>query len=175
MQPIVFKVDLFARPEDRERSQRALLWLLESLCKINQDHLRQKPHPPLYDAGVRYIREEGTEEWLDIPHILSDGGGDCEDLVCWRVAEIRQSGAYAGPYVRYRFIRGSFHYHCLVQHYRRVVGKVDGRVVEKFVPTEKEDPSRRLGMGRQVPPKRLKKLARERMDAPAAKHEGGAA
>jgi hypothetical protein len=175
MQPIVFKVDLFGQPEDQPRSQRALLWLLESLCKINQDHLQQKPYPPLYDAGVRYIREDGTEEWLDIPHIIAAGGGDCEDLVCWRIAEIRHGGGYAGPYVRYRFIDGHFHYHCLVQHYRRVLRKVNGQPVETFVPTEKEDPSRKLGMGRQVSPKPLKKVPRRQADAELDPHEGGAA
>src|SRR5215831_17488346 len=100
MQPIVFKLDLFAHPEDHPRSQRTLLWLLEALCKADQEHLRQKHYPPLYDAGVRYIREQGTEEWLDIPHIIQAGGGDCEDLVGWRVAEVREEGGYAGPYVR---------------------------------------------------------------------------
>jgi hypothetical protein len=174
MQPIVFKVDLFSRPEDQPRSQRGLLWLLESLCKINQDHLRQKPYPPLYEAGVRYVREEGTEEWLDIPHVISAGGGDCEDLACWRIAEIRESGGRAAPYVRYRFLEEHFHYHVLVQHYGRVVRQVGGRAVEKLVPTHKEDPSRRLGMGRKVPPKPMKKAPSREMVARAAQPEGRA-
>jgi hypothetical protein len=161
MQPIVFAVDLFNRPEDHARSQEALLWLLEGLCKVNQGHLRQKPFPPIYEAGIRYVRERGTEEWLDIPHIIEAGGGDCEDLACWRVAEIRENGGYASPYVRYRLIDGHYHYHALVQHYRP-----EG---DRLVRTKKEDPSRRLGMGESAPPKRL--LRRPESAAPVSNNE----
>jgi hypothetical protein len=148
MQPIVFMLDLFNRPQDardHKRSQETLLWLLEALCKANQWHLRQQPFPPLYDAGVRYIREDGTENWLDIPHVIHEGGGDCEDLMAWRVAEIREAGGHAAPYVRYRLIDGHVHYHALVRHFEK-----RGRVL---VPGAIEDPSRRLGMGRTAHPK----------------------
>lgn len=176
MQPIVFKLDLFAHTEDHPRSQRTLLWLLEALCKANQEHLAQKPYPPIYQAGIRYIRERGTEEWLDIPHIIAAGGGDCEDLVCWRVAEVRMAGGHAGPYVRYRLLNGHFHYHCLVQHYRRVVTRVGGRAVERFVPARKEDPSRRLGMGRHLRPKPIERAhAREPVARAAEETDGSAA
>jgi len=171
MQPIIFKVDLFASEGDHARSQRALLWLLEALCRIDRELLQQRPYPPLYDAGVRYIREEGTEEWLDIPHVLTAGGGDCEDLACWRVAEIWEAGGIARPYVRYRLIDGQFHYHVLVQHYRRETQRTaDGRVVSRLVPTKKEDPSRRLGMGRRAPDKPGK-----RAPGQLARREGRAA
>lgn len=158
MQPIVLRLDLFASEEDHLRSQRALLWLLEALCRIDRELLQQRPYPPLYDAGVRYIREDGSEEWLDVPHVLAAGGGDCEDLACWRVAEIREAGGTARPYVRYRLIEGRFHYHVLVQHYqRRTRRTADDRVVSRLVPTKKEDPSRRLGMGPRTAPKPLKR------------------
>ena len=90
MQPVLFKVKLFRDPADRARSQQALLWMLEALCKVNEGHLADRPYPPLYEAGVRYQREEGTEQWLDIPSVLEAGWGDCEDLACWRVAELRR-------------------------------------------------------------------------------------
>jgi hypothetical protein len=108
MQPIVFKVALFRGDWDQARSQHAMLWMLEALCRINCGHLRQgrglaargklpAPYPALYRAGVHYEPEPGTEEWLDIPNILDVRGGvypgpwcDCEDLACWRVAEYRE-------------------------------------------------------------------------------------
>jgi hypothetical protein len=149
MQPVLFKVQLFRDADDRPRSQEALLWMLEALCKINEGHLAAKPYPPLYEAGVRYEREPGTEHWLDVPSILEAGAGDCEDLACWRVAELRRQGVHAGPYVRYRKRDGVLHYHALVMHYRRAFrrGK-DGRPIERWVPDRIEDPSRKLGMGR---------------------------
>lgn len=147
MQPVVFKVQLFRDAKDRPRSQHALLWMLEALCKINEGHLADRPYPPLYQAGVHYERENGTEEWLDIPTIIEAGWGDCEDLACWRVAELRMQGRHAGPYVRYRNRDGVFHYHALVMHYRRTVSRgPDGRIVERFVPAGIEDPSKKLGM-----------------------------
>ena len=147
MQPVLFKVQLFRDADDRPRSQQALLWMLEALCKINEGHLAYRPYPPLYESGVHYERENGTEEWLDIPSIIEAGWGDCEDLACWRVAELRKQGHHAGPYVRYRNRDGVFHYHALVMRYRRVLRrKANGEVSEHFVQDVIEDPSRRLGM-----------------------------
>src|SRR5512138_415754 len=135
MRPVVFKVQLFRDEQDRERSQQALLWMLEALCKVNEGRLAERPYPPLYESGVRYQREVGTEEWLDIPSIIEAGWGDCEDLACWRVAELRAQGVKASPYARWRQVDGVYHYHAMVK---------------RFGPGNKtslEDPSRRLGMG----------------------------
>jgi len=148
MQPVTFKVKLFRDQADRARSQEALLWMLEALCKINEGHLAQKPYPPLHESGVRYQREVGTEEWLDVPSIIEAGWGDCEDLACWRVAELRRKGVRAAPYVRFREIDGFFHYHALVALYRpalRPGGRRTG--AEKLVRVGLDDPSRKLGMG----------------------------
>ena len=153
MQPVVFKVQLFRDADDRPRSQEALLWMLEALCKINDGHLAERAYPPLYESGVRYQRELGTEEWLDIPSIIEARWGDCEDLACWRVAELRRQGHHAGPYVRYRSLDGVFHYHALVMRYRRVLARgPKGRLVERFVPDKVEDPSKKLGMGSATDP-----------------------
>lgn len=146
MRPVVFKVQLFRDDADRERSQEALLWMLEALCKVNEGHLADRPYPPLYESGVRYQREEGTEEWLDIPNILAAGWGDCEDLACWRVAELRRQGLRAGPYVRFRQIDGVFHYHALVMRYRPVLTRTAAGLAERLEPERLEDPSKRLGM-----------------------------
>lgn len=86
MQPIVMKLALFRGDFDQARSQYSLLWLMEALVRINQSHIRQfrhlakdkkvpAPYPLLYRAGVHYEPEAGTEEWLDIPHILDARGG----------------------------------------------------------------------------------------------------
>jgi hypothetical protein len=98
MPPIVVVVDLFSRKgdeADRVRSERSLLLLMEAMCAIDLMHLRQRPYPKLYESGVVYRREDRTENWLDIPHVLKAGWGDCEDLVFWRVAELRKAGVKA--------------------------------------------------------------------------------
>jgi hypothetical protein len=107
------------------------------LVKLNREYLRMNPHTPsLYQSGVRFIREtEGEEIWPDIGAVLQMGGGDCEDLACWRVAELLESGIPARPAWRYRKVQmpsgaNATLYHILV-----------------WTPDGFEDPSRQLGMG----------------------------
>lgn len=117
----------------RKGSEKALLWLLESLVNINRDELRQNRMPPLYAAGVRYKREKpGQENWQDCVTVYKTGEGDCEDLASWRIAELRNNGKRATPYIRWRQdpATGTFIYHVLVL-------RADGSL---------EDPSRKLGM-----------------------------
>lgn len=119
----------------RDRVLRILLW---ALVKLNREYLRMNPGTPsLYKSGVRYIREkEGEEIWPTIGEVIRAGGGDCEDLACWRVAELLERGVPARPAWRHRKVRmpsgqlGTL-YHILV-----------------FIPGKGfEDPSRACGMG----------------------------
>lgn len=82
----------------------------------------------LYQSGVRYRREDpGREDWQTAAQTFALGYGDCEDLVIWRVAELRDAGIDAWPIVlpiRRRL------WHVVVEH-------ADGY---------HEDPSAALGM-----------------------------
>lgn len=108
--------------------------LTEALTQIDVELLRTQPRPTsLYDSGVRYAREpSGAERWASVPLVLARGAGDCEDLACWRAAELRLRGDAAARVVstaqQLSATRRLFH--VLVRH-------GDGRL---------EDPSRRLGM-----------------------------
>lgn len=68
--------------------------LLEGLTMANVAYLLARPDTPmLYQSGVRYLEEAaGVDEWQDIPDTLARRFGDCEDLACWRVAELRVRG-----------------------------------------------------------------------------------
>jgi len=136
LQPVIFKVQLFMDRSEAERirSQKALLWLLEGLCQVNESHFAARWYPPLYQSGIRYEVEEGEEIWMDVPTLIDAGYGDCEDLACYRIAELRNGGHRASPYVTFRQIDGAFRYHALVHRYD------NGR---HWI----EDPSKRLGMG----------------------------
>jgi hypothetical protein len=92
-----------------------ILPLLEGLIKVNEWHLRRSlrraqkgldyPLPPLYASGVRYKEDPpGQENWKDIPAVLSDGHGDCDRLVAWRVAELRVRGIKADPIIKWRTV-----------------------------------------------------------------------
>lgn len=71
--------------------------LLEALVRLNVLYLNDHPDTPeLYSSGVRYKREPpGKEDWLSIPEAIKRGVADCEDLCCWRAAELRFDGFQA--------------------------------------------------------------------------------
>jgi hypothetical protein len=134
MPPITFHLEMFSGKEpSRKRSQKCLLWLMEALTKCNELWLVTHPNTPrLYRADVRYVPELRQENWQDIPNILKTKEGDCEDLACWRVAELRVIGRIrAKPFISWRKMpNDSLRYHALVKW-------PDGRI---------EDPSLALGM-----------------------------
>lgn len=168
MPPIQFFVTMFRDERDQARSQYVLLWLMEALCRVNQSLIRSAEKdakagkgekiPLLYRAGVHYEREPpGQEHWPDMVTLLSlfDGPGqypgpwgDCEDLACWRVAELREAeshkdetgkrvggGVKARPFAKWRRgSEGQFNYHALVL-------RPDGKI---------EDPSLTLGMRKEA-------------------------
>lgn len=135
LKPIVFSPDIFRSSVRGEvdRSRRALTWLMYGLSQINREYLIRHPNTPrLYDSGVRYKAEKNTENWQDIPNILMNGYGDCEDLACYRIGELQADGIRAMPFISWRpssKTQGVI-YHALVRY-------PDGRI---------EDPSRALGM-----------------------------
>ncbi len=72
---------------------------LRGLTAVNRLILREQPLPALYDSGVRYRPEAlGREEWWRADEVWRHKYGDCEDLACWRAAELQNAGeigAYA--------------------------------------------------------------------------------
>lgn len=108
--------------------------LLEGLVAANVQILDLVPLPSLYRSGVRYQREpkpprgrRRRDNWKLCNRVYLDLVGDCEDLVGWRVAELRRAGEDAYPLV-YVVRPGLLH---------TVVERANGAI---------EDPSRRLGM-----------------------------
>jgi len=134
MHRITFVVDLFKGAEQMQASHAALSAMLRALTLIDVAELRTHDKiPPLYESGVRYEEEPpGQEDWQDVLTCLKLGIGDCEDLACWRCAELQvRFGVMAWPTFTYRARpSGGFLYHIQVRY-------PDGRI---------EDPSRILGM-----------------------------
>lgn len=131
---ITFALDLFNRDLDAGESLAALNTLAAALTQINLDYLRLHPNTPkIYNSGVRYANEPaGQEIWQDIPTTLRLLRGDCEDLACWRAAELQLQGtkAKAEVVVSQKYPDGRRLYHVIV---RLPNGDV-------------EDPSYNLGM-----------------------------
>jgi hypothetical protein len=135
MYKVTFVSGLFKGKRNRELSNLNLGILLSALAEIDVLELTRLPElPDLYSSGVRYANEPiGQEDWQDVLTTISRGTGDCEDLACWRVAELRvRHGIDAKPYFSFRPVGpGKTLYHIQVLH-------PDGRI---------EDPSKALGMG----------------------------
>ena len=128
---ILFKVKLIEHENEKDNSRRRLLWLLEALCQVNKIWLELHPETPtLYDSDVVYEIEKG-ELFRDIPNLIADGKGDCDCLASWRVAELRDIGIAARPYIKWRKEGNRWIYHA-------VVWLPGGKI---------EDPSLALGMG----------------------------
>ena len=117
-------------------SQKAIQYALDQLFVYDIAWLLAHPNTPaLYQSGVRYEREPWAgkyEEFLSIPFVLDRGWGDCDDLSCWRAAEIAVTNTYAKPLVIEApgSREGARRWHC-------VVDLGGGRF---------DDPSLRLGM-----------------------------
>jgi hypothetical protein len=110
MPNIVFRCQMFRGDWDQIWSQKRMLWMMEALCRVNQTHLHQfeefqkrglvdRGYPTVYRSGIHYETEKNTEIWPDIPSLLMGTmgvgvypgvWGDCEDLACYRVAELRE-------------------------------------------------------------------------------------
>lgn len=134
---------------DKEATNKALSILLKCMTDWNVYLMTRQCLPPLkeagvrcmprlpglYDSGARYIKEDydalHPEDWLDVLEVLAQGGGDCEDLACYRAAELQVQGEKACAVFHRKTLSGNRTLvHILVQ-------RADGSL---------EDPSRRLGM-----------------------------
>lgn len=128
MPKIEFRTQMFRGDWDQIWSQKRMLWMMEALCRVNQSHLQEfaafkkrglvaQNYPSVYRSGVHYETEKGTEIWPDIPSLLQGTMGpgvypgvfgDCEDLSCYRVAELRElSWHYQRPS---QFSKGKIEY-----------------------------------------------------------------
>jgi len=131
MYKITFCLESFKGPSPGAAA--TLRTMLDALTSVNVQWLRANPNAPsLYASGVVYQREPpGREDWQDIPCTLRRRNGDCEDLACWRAAElVVRSGIPAFAQFKWRKQPNGTLYHIVVQ-------LPNGQI---------EDPSRVLGM-----------------------------
>lgn len=141
---ITYEVDIFNGSGDQVDSEIFIRDALSLLMQRDITFLKNHPNTPmLYRSGIRYHEEpRGEENWRDIPTCLSEGdrgNSDCEDLACWRAAEVNvRYGIRATPIFSHRTLsNGDVVYHIRVKY-------PNGHI---------EDPSRVLGMGQTSAPR----------------------
>lgn len=92
-----------------------VIFALNAMIGVNEWHIRRAnkrtmkgegvPVPPLYASGVYYEEDPpGREDWRDCYVVLARGKGDCDNLVAWRVAELKAAGFPAEPVIKYQLI-----------------------------------------------------------------------
>lgn len=124
---------IFDSPDPRAAkvSIEMLRSLVTGLALADYAYLKANPQTPkLYESGVRYVAEPGTENWLTVPELMKTKQGDCEDLAGWRAAEYWLKGIPARPDVRARLVNGVWRAHAFV------------RLPDRRI----DDPSIKLGM-----------------------------
>lgn len=93
MYRVEFQLGCFDESEGLGRNglQRIINALCVALVEADVVWLEAHPEAPLlYESGVRYVPEPPNEEWFtDVPTVLKRGWADCDDLGCWRAAELR--------------------------------------------------------------------------------------
>lgn len=111
MRDVAFCTDAFASPNNTAYSERVLSALLWALVYANESwmvdfvdettgRVVSRDLPLLYQSGVYWEAEKplgvsacpggnGQERFLGVRQVIADGKADCEDLACWRVAELR--------------------------------------------------------------------------------------
>lgn len=131
---IKFELCLFNTPRDFNRSMKSLLYIMEGLIQHNCLWLLDHPETPsIYAHPITYKEDIGGEIWRDLASIWKNEGGDCEDLVCARVAEYRNAGINAKPILK----KSSLSVAGWKDIYHVLCKLPDGRI---------EDPSLSLGM-----------------------------
>ncbi|HLB45371.1 MAG TPA: hypothetical protein VJK49_08250 [Candidatus Limnocylindrales bacterium] len=103
--------------------------MLEGLVALDYLLLRTGRYPALYEAGIRYKRQNDPHRWASVHEVMAAGYADCKNLSAWRAAEFRLQGIPARVIAR-PSSRTTWH---------AIVLLPDGRT---------EDPSALLGMRR---------------------------
>jgi hypothetical protein len=114
-------------PEQFERAEIPEAALLRA-------YLKKKGAPAEIMAAAEGMIEQlgGGEHFREIPRIIENNGGDCDNLAAWRAAELCELGFDAAPCIVWRRRPdGGMTYHVIVMH-------EDG---------SSEDPSLLMGMG----------------------------
>lgn len=162
-----------------------LVALLEGVVELNRCHIRQSlnraaaglgdPIPPLYGAGIPYREDPfGQENWGDVLYCLQCGWADCDRLVLWRTAEVREAGVPVKPVIKWQHLtremaiavgypadevdpEGVWLVHCCVEwpavymtppvSAHPLVGAWQRCVLMRPSDDPIEDPSKELGMG----------------------------
>lgn len=125
----VIDVPIGTTEAEKTRAAEVLCQLFE--IALPQAQLEAKKLPPLYKSGVKYISQAPNACAFRCPQDVYDRkGGDCKQLVLWKLAELRNAGEPAKPRIIWLADKAGLRAHAQVRRADRSI----------------EDPSMVLGM-----------------------------
>jgi len=125
--PLIYQSGIkYIVPEQFEKAK------LPQVAKV-REYLNKKAPADIVEAFDSMAEMVGSgEHFRDIPRIIENGGGDCDNVASWRCAELREKLRIpAKPYITWR---------------KRPDGGTTYHVVTAYPDGTIEDPSRLLGM-----------------------------
>lgn len=118
---------------DQKRAAELICQLLEIACEGAQQDIKANRLPELYKAGVRFTPQPKEACAFAKPSMVYKAkGGDCKQLVLWRMAECRNHGITVAPRIIWIPAPKGFQAHAQLRHPN------EGNRIE--------DPSLNLGM-----------------------------
>lgn len=126
--PLIYQSGIkYKLPEQFEKEQ------LPEVAEMRA-YLEKKGAPKNILAAFKSLSDQvgSGEHFREIPTIIKNGGGDCDNVATWRAAELCELGIAAEPYIMWR---------------KRPDGGTTYHVITRWPDGTSEDPSLLLGMG----------------------------
>ena len=124
--PLLYQSGIrYAVPEQFQKAKNSPLRVISEALKNTRDR-------KVLEALDEINAMCGGEHFRDIPALIENREGDCDNVACYRVAELRHRGIAAQPYITWR---------------RRPTGGMTYHALVRWPDGSSEDPSLLLGMG----------------------------
>lgn len=125
----VLDIEIGDTEAEKERAAHELCHCFE--IAMSRARREVKSLPPLFKSGVKYKSQDPRAcAFVNPKEVMKRGGGDCKQLVLWRIAELRNAGHNAMPRIVWLNGKKGLTAHAQLRH-------PDGTI---------EDPSYNLGM-----------------------------
>jgi len=128
---VVLDIEIGGTEAEKTRAANEICQCIEVAVSRARREVKARKVPPLFNSGVKYVTQDARACALRPPsEVHKRSGGDCKQLVLWRIAELRESGVHATPRIMWLKDKRGLRAHAQVR-------LPDGSI---------EDPSYNLGM-----------------------------
>jgi hypothetical protein len=95
---VVLDIEIGGTEAEKTRAAHEICQCIEVAVSRARREVAAKKVPHLFKSGVKYVQQDPRACAMRPPsEVMKRGGGDCKQLVLWRIAELRESGVHATP------------------------------------------------------------------------------